>query len=146
MSSAVELVLVAQVRIGAGRLLEREIGVDVSVCMLRSGDLLDQGIEALVQLGAFTSLGHQRENVRSAFEHLVHIGVIEDVPLVGASRTAPQFRRGIGEVRDAACLLALGPVGIQRRASVHCLPSCQKPAFEADLREWDWFHPLSMGG
>ena len=93
-AGAIQLVHIAQVRQAFARLGQGEVGVQISVGLLGGGDLGDDLIDGFLQLGI--GMGGQR--IRSRFQHLVDVRIVEDQSLELAFH---EFRR-LDEVVDPA--------------------------------------------
>ena len=89
---------------------KRAGGVEISVLLLRAGDLGDEVVEVAVELG----IGMLRERVGRAFDDLEDVGVVPGHALE-AALLAP---RGPFEVRYAPRLLALAEVGLDSHEPV----------------------------
>ena len=92
MSGGIQLVHVAQIRQAFARLFQGEVGVEISVGLLGGGNLGDDLVDRLLQLGI--GMGGQR--IRGPFQHLVDVRIVEHEPL----ELALHEFGGLGEVVD----------------------------------------------
>jgi len=98
MPGAVQLVAGAAVRPPALRLLERVVAVEVAVGLLGGGDPGDDLVDLPVEVRVAVGL----EQVGSALQHLVDVGVVE----VNALKAAFHEAAGLGEIAEAPGLPA----------------------------------------
>ena len=97
-------------------------GVEVAVRFLGLGDVSDEVVEILLELGVWV----RGERVGRALDDLVHVGVVER----DAAEAMPLAPSGRLEVVDAARLLALAEVGLHRHDAVRL--KARQPEARAD--------------
>ena len=115
-------VLDVAVLVGAVVEAERAGGVEVTVGLLRAGDVGDEVVEVLLELG----VRMRGERVGRALDDLVHVGVVER----DAAEAMPFAPAGRLEIVDAARLLALAEVGLHRHDAVRL--EARQPEARAD--------------
>ena len=125
----VQFVRVLQVGPALVRFLHREPRIHVTVRLLRAGDEVDDLVQPRFEL----LVGMRDERVGHAFEHLVDVGIVKDVP--GERRLV--HAGGLREVANPARLLAHLDVVRNRDLAVGLLPGRPEVALDLDAAETD---------
>ena len=107
-------------------------GVEVAVLLLGPRDLGDEGVEIGVELG----VGVAMQRIGGPLHHLEHVGVVEEDALVRPLHEPG----GLGEVVDAAGLLALAEVVGNRYPAVGHDPGLPEAIVESHPREGNRRH------
>ena len=127
MAGAVHLVPVSGVLPALLGLHEREVRVEVTVLLLRSGDELDDRVDAFFH----RLVARHGERVGRAFDDLVDVGIVEEVALVLPLLLSRRDR----EVADAAGDLALVEVRVERGGPVRLEARRPEPVVDLHRRE-----------
>jgi hypothetical protein len=109
-AGTIKLVAVLNVLPALLGLNEREVGVHIAVRLLGGGDLVDDGVGALLEFGVALA----GEGVGDPFEDLVNVRVVIESALVFASDELARH----GEVLDPPGDFALMQVGLDRHRPV----------------------------